>query len=105
MTDEAPRGRNVFVAGPSSAAVVAALFAAAFDLPPARALTEDSPFNMLLDGAIADKVEEGVDGCQHRRRLDARSADGVRADEPNPNALQGSSSKKVFRSADSQACA
>ena len=45
-----PRGRDVFVAGsseadPLSATTVAALFAAAFGLPPARALTEDAPFD------------------------------------------------------------
>ena len=55
MTRE-PRGRDVFVAGPASADAVAALFAAAFDLAPAHALTEGSPFDMLLDALDDDHV-------------------------------------------------
>ncbi len=55
-TGEAPRGRDVFVAGPPSAAVVAALFAAAFDLPRASALTEDASASALLEAVGASHL-------------------------------------------------
>lgn len=60
-TTEEPRGRDVFVDGlpgvtPLTAAAVAALFAAAFDLPSARALTEDAPFEAQLAAWDGDHV-------------------------------------------------
>ncbi|TXN70476.1 hypothetical protein [Methylobacterium sp. WL6] len=60
-TREAFEGRDVFVAfssaaRSSSAATVAALFAAAFGLPPTRTLTEETPFQAQLDAWDSDHV-------------------------------------------------